>query len=174
MIINEAKAQEFFEQDTNWVEAAIAKLVKVPLNQNQYDALASLIFNIGEGAFSKSTLLRKLNAKDYEGAANEFVRWNKQAGKVLNGLVKRRAEEMAVFLSASGIPAGVPDTPKSPKPLSTSKEALGGALVAILASSGVALPDFVKGHSTALYVALGAIGVFIIANRVYARVKGQR
>lgn len=93
------QAQALFERDTAWVEHALAKHVKVPLNQNQYDALASWIFNVGEGAFRKSTLLRKLNTGDYEGAANELPRWNKQKGKVLRGLSRRRAEEKAYFLS---------------------------------------------------------------------------
>ena len=66
--------------------------------QNQFDALSSLVFNIGEGGFSSSTLLRLLNSKDYEGAANQFPRWNKQKGRVLNGLTKRRQEERQLFL----------------------------------------------------------------------------
>lgn len=102
--ITVVEAQRLFEQDTAWVEAAIAKNVKVPLNQNQYDALASWIFNVGEGAFRKSTLLRKLNAGDYIGAANEFPRWNKQKGRVLRGLTRRRAEEKAYFLSVPVTP----------------------------------------------------------------------
>lgn len=174
MMINEAKAQELFEQDTNWVEKTIADLVKVPLNQNQYDSIASLIFNIGRTNFSKSTLLRKLNAKDYEGAAHQFLVWNKQGVKTLSGLVKRRADEMGVFLSAVDGETGVPDTPKGLKPLVASKEAVGGSLVALLASIGVALPEFTKGHSTAILWTVVGIGVLVVANRIYARVKGQR
>lgn len=75
------------------------KIVKVPLTQNQFDALCDLVYNIGSGNFSKSTLLRKLNAKDYTGAAEEFVKWNMAGGKVLSGLTKRREEEKNLFLS---------------------------------------------------------------------------
>ncbi len=105
MVITEARAEELLKQDLAWVEDCIKRLVKVPLTQNQYDALASLIFNIGEGNFSKSTVLRKLNEKDYEGAASAFTMWNKQRNKstgemdVLKGLTKRREEERKLFLS---------------------------------------------------------------------------
>lgn len=70
----------------------------VPLSQNQFDALVSLVYNIGETAFSNSTLLKKLNAKDYQGAADQFPRWNKGGGQVLKGLVRRRADERDLFL----------------------------------------------------------------------------
>jgi lysozyme len=97
--ITEAQAEELLRRDIAWAEEAVNKLVVVPLTQNQFDALVSFVFNVGVGAFSKSTLLRLLNAKDYEGAANQFLRWNKQKGKVLNGLTKRREEERKLFLS---------------------------------------------------------------------------
>jgi len=98
MVISEEQAEALLRKDIAWVEDAINKNVVVPLNQNQYDALASLIYNIGAGAFSKSTLLRLLNMGDYEGAANQFPRWNKQKGKVLKGLTRRREEERQLFL----------------------------------------------------------------------------
>lgn len=104
MVISEAKAEELLRSDVKWVEETIAKVVTVPLNQNQYDALASLIFNIGAGAFSRSTVLKRLNAKDYQGAADAFLMWNKQRNRttglmqVLPGLTKRRQEERSLFL----------------------------------------------------------------------------
>ncbi len=104
MKITEAGAEELLRQDLEWVERVISKYIKVPLTQNQYDSLASLIFNIGEGNFSKSTVLKRLNSKDYKGAADAFLMWNKQKNKstgkleVLNGLTKRRNEERELFL----------------------------------------------------------------------------
>lgn len=77
----------------------VHQLVIVNLNQNQYDALVSFAYNIGVGAFENSTLLRKLNKGDYEGASNEFAKWNKAGGKVLNGLVRRREKEKELFLT---------------------------------------------------------------------------
>jgi lysozyme len=75
----------------------VESLVKKPLTDNQFAALVSFTFNLGRGNLAKSTLLRKLNAGDYAGAAAEFGRWNKADGKVLSGLVKRRAAEAALF-----------------------------------------------------------------------------
>jgi len=98
MVITEEKAEALLRQDTEWVEDTLNKNVVVPLTQNQYDALASLVYNIGAGAFSSSTLLRLLNMGDYEGAANQFPRWNKQKGRALKGLTKRREEERKLFL----------------------------------------------------------------------------
>lgn len=99
MRITEAQAEALLRKDIAWVEEAVNKFVVVPLTQNQFDALASFVFNVGEGAFSKSTLLRLLNSGDYEGAANQFLRWNKQKGRILKGLTKRREEERKLFLS---------------------------------------------------------------------------
>ena len=99
MKITAGQAESLLRKDIIWVEKAVNTLVVVPLTQNQFDALASFVFNVGEGAFSTSTLLRLLNSGDYEGAANQFLRWNKQKGRVLNGLTKRREEERKLFLS---------------------------------------------------------------------------
>jgi len=99
MVITLAGADALLLHDLAWVETAIDTYVQVPLNQNQYDALASFIYNVGGTAFRKSTLLKKLNKKDYNGAANELLRWDKQKGKVLRGLTKRRQLEKDLFLS---------------------------------------------------------------------------
>jgi len=103
MVITEAQAEQLLRDDLAWVEDAIDSLVKVTITQNQRDALGSLIFNIGATNFSKSTILRKLNAKDYLGAADAFLMWDKQKDKqtgqmiVLKGLTKRRQQERNLF-----------------------------------------------------------------------------
>ncbi|EXA91352.1 phage lysozyme family protein [Acinetobacter baumannii 1267820] len=61
----------------------------MPLAQNQFDALVSLTYNIGSGVFKKSTLLKRLNKGEYQGAADQFLVWNKAGGKVMKGLVRR-------------------------------------------------------------------------------------
>jgi lysozyme len=100
-----AQAEALFWEDVEWVERAVNRLVKVDLTQNQFDALCSLVFNIGAGAFAGSTVLRRVNQKDFEGAAKAFLMWNKQTNKrtgkkeVLQGLVRRRKEEAEYFLS---------------------------------------------------------------------------
>jgi lysozyme len=97
MKITEGGAEALLRHDLEWVESTINKNVKVPLTQNQYDALASFIYNVGAGAFRKSTLLRLLNQGDYAGAAGQFQRWNKAGGKVLRGLTRRRQAEAEKF-----------------------------------------------------------------------------
>jgi lysozyme len=82
-------------RDSAKFEGAIKRCVTVPLHQYEYDAYVSLAYNIGDGAFCSSTLVKKLNAEDYEGACAEISRWDKQGGVVLRGLTKRRAEERA-------------------------------------------------------------------------------
>lgn len=80
-------------------EADVTKIVRVKLNQNQFDALVSFCYNLGARSLSTSTLLKKLNAGDYRGAADEFPKWNKAGDKVLNGLTARRGAERELFLS---------------------------------------------------------------------------
>jgi GH24 family phage-related lysozyme (muramidase) len=78
----------------------VEALVETPLTDNQFGALVSFTFNLGRGNLAKSTLLRKLNGGDYDGAAIEFNKWNKAGGKVLAGLVARRAAEAELFQTA--------------------------------------------------------------------------
>lgn len=98
MVITQAEAERLLLKDLDRFCAAVQRLVTVSLSDNQFAALVSLCFNIGEGAFGKSTLLRKLNAKDIIGATQEFPKWNKGGGKVLPGLVKRREDEQHLFI----------------------------------------------------------------------------
>ncbi len=91
------KAREWLWLEANEAEAAVGGFVKVPLNQNQYDALVSFVFNIGIQAFADSTMLKLLNQDRPELAALQFPRWNKDNGKVVDGLSNRRAFEKALF-----------------------------------------------------------------------------
>ena len=94
------QAKSYMAQDLKKFESAVDTSVKVTINQNQFDALVSLAYNIGTSAFKSSTLLKKLNAKDYKGAAAQFDRWNRASGKVMQGLVNRRAKERKLFEKA--------------------------------------------------------------------------
>lgn len=98
MTVTREQAVAWLRQDVASAEATVKRLVRVALNQEEYDALVDLVFNIGSGNFNSSTLLRKLNAGDTEGAIAEFARWNKAGGVVLAGLVKRREAERVLFL----------------------------------------------------------------------------
>lgn len=95
--ITKKEAEDLLNRDLNTKYGpAVNRLVTVPLLQREFDALIS--FNFNTGGLGKSTLLKKLNAGDKAGAANEFLRWNKAGGKVLRGLTRRRNAERAMFL----------------------------------------------------------------------------
>lgn len=104
-------AEEYIIRDVLDAFDTINKLVKAPLSQPQADALGCLIYNIGESQFSRSTLLKKLNTKDYLGAWAEFPKWRKAGGKVVAGLVSRRQDEAALFLSGTKVTKEVEELP---------------------------------------------------------------
>lgn len=96
--ITEEEAERLLRADLDTAENAVAELVEVPLNENQFSALVSFVYNVGSGNFLKSTLLKRLNRGEIDRAAEEFARWNKSKGQVLVGLTRRRAAEKALFL----------------------------------------------------------------------------
>ncbi|UTA22354.1 lysozyme [Enterobacter hormaechei] len=98
MTIKQETAERLLKTGLVSYESDVSRLVKVGLNQGKFDALVSFTYNLGARSLSTSTLLRKLNAGDYAGAADEFLRWNKAGGKVLNGLTRRREAERDLFL----------------------------------------------------------------------------
>lgn len=97
LVWNDAQIDAAFEKDCERFEKSVSSLVKVTLNQFQFDALVCLVFNIGQSAFAQSTLLRKLNDGDYSGAASEFLRWCRNDGKKMLGLYRRRMAEKLLF-----------------------------------------------------------------------------
>ena len=99
MIITSDQANQLLYSDLMKSEVAINQLVKVTLNQNQFDALCSLVFNIGANAFQSSTLLEDLNQGEYDGAAAQFIRWNQQRRGCGSGLTQRRTDEQELFQS---------------------------------------------------------------------------
>ena len=96
-VITEAQAEQLLKDDLDRFEAAVTRLVTVPLTQNQYDALVSFAFNVGISALERSTLLKRVNAKLFDQARAEFGKWNRGGGRVLAGLTRRRAAEAALF-----------------------------------------------------------------------------
>lgn len=97
MTINAPQAEVLLKADLLKIENQMHKLVKVPVNNNQFSALVCLGYNIGMGNLYKSTLLRLLNKADYTGASEQFSVWRKAAGKVNAHLVQRRAKEKSLF-----------------------------------------------------------------------------
>lgn len=93
------QAEQWLKNDCKWVDACLDTYVTAKANQNQFDALASFVYNIGETAFAKSTMLTLLNQNNFTAAANQFDRWVFDNGKRITGLANRRAKEKALFLS---------------------------------------------------------------------------
>jgi lysozyme len=87
------------ERDLKTTEVKITQLVKVPVTQNQFSALCSFVYNVGSGAFQRSTARMKLNRSDYDGCADEFLRWKYAGKKAIPGLLRRRKAERELFLS---------------------------------------------------------------------------
>lgn len=130
--ITEAEAEAWLLQELARVSAVVDRLVKVPLSDNQHGALVSFTYNVGDDAFAKSTLLKKLNAGDYESVPAQLARWNKNDGKVMEGLTNRRAAEAGLWAKGSFVAsAPVEAKPGNPiKELATPENmAAGGGLL---------------------------------------------
>ena len=97
--IDEVEGLALLLQEVQNSENAIRRIVKAPLNENQFSSLCSFVYNVGSGNFYRSTMRQRLSRLDYEGASDEFPKWRKSAGRVLPGLVRRRRVEQALFNS---------------------------------------------------------------------------
>jgi len=100
-VITRERAQELLLEDLVRFEACVNRQVKVRITQNQYDACVCFAFNLGCTAFRASTLLKRINARRFQEAADQFPRWNKAGGKVVRGLTNRRNSERDLFLKAA-------------------------------------------------------------------------
>ena len=99
MVITHAEAEARLDADLAHIEKGVEALVKVPISGNQFSALCSFAYNLGLGALGGSTLLRRLNAGDTSGAADEFLRWDHIGQSENDGLKTRRTKERALFLT---------------------------------------------------------------------------
>lgn len=98
MKVTQAMADAWFDKDAQKFEEGVSALLTAPTTQAQFDAMVSLAYNIGLGNFRSSTLLKKHNAKCWSCAAGQFLVWNRAAGKVMDGLTRRRNAERAMYL----------------------------------------------------------------------------
>lgn len=149
MVITRQEANDILVRDLVRYEDAVDRLVKVPLTQNQFDALVSFTFNVGEAALAKSTLLKRLNADDYDAVPAELMKWTKGGGRELPGLVRRRRAEAAMWRGVDDR-AEVdtdesriePDAPKPKKTMAKSKEGnmalLTGGAAGVTAANDIA------------------------------------
>lgn len=100
--ITRKQAELLLSKDVSLFSSAIKRCVKVPLSQGEFDAYVSLTYNIGDGAFCRSTLVKRLNAGDYAGACEEIKRWDKMGGRRLRGLTTRRLREYRMCVVGDG------------------------------------------------------------------------
>ncbi len=99
MEITQEEAETLLQEEMHEYEGYINDMVKVPLEQHQFDAMVSWVFNLGSGNLSSSTLLKKLNNSEYDEVPAQIRRWNKAGGKVLDGLIRRREAEAKMFMN---------------------------------------------------------------------------
>ena len=97
MKISMKEAEDLLIHEMDEYEGYVNHMVKVDLKQNEFDALVAWVFNLGPSNFSSSTLLQKINIKDWDDVPNQIKRWNKAGGKVLQGLIRRREAEALLF-----------------------------------------------------------------------------
>lgn len=97
MKCDQQQAEQWLIEDVAEAEAAVNRLVHIAMSQEEFDALVDFTFNLGIGNFQHSTLLAKLNARDIQGAADEFEKWDRAGGVEVAGLLRRRQAEMALF-----------------------------------------------------------------------------
>jgi lysozyme len=168
-VITAAKAEELLRDDLADAERAVEKYVKVPLNENQFAALVSFVFNLGSGTLQKSTLLKKLNAGDYDAVPREMMRFINAGGKPLKGLVTRRAAEAGLWAKGSFV-ASKDVQPEPPKPM-TQSTTIWAQIGAILTTvgSGVAQVFGAIDWKVAAVLTTGAVlafGIWTINERL--------
>lgn len=160
MRITEDEAERILRKDIDSVEAAVERLVKVPLNDNQFATLVSFVYNVGEGAFAKSTLLKKLNAKDYNSVPKELMKWVNDNGKKIEGLVNRRAAEAGLWAKGSYVSTNTQPAKPAKKPVVTKENiAIGTSILTSLGLTQVTGP-IAWALAGVLLVAVG-IGVYM-------------
>jgi GH24 family phage-related lysozyme (muramidase) len=145
MKITSDEATAILRRDLASIERDVDAAVNVRLNQRQFDTLVSFVFNVGIGAFRKSTLLKKLNASDYDAVPSELMKWTRAGGRTLDGLVNRRKAEADYWRGAptDKQPDGaMPQAVDPPRKMRQSKEGnaalLAGGAASITAASDVA------------------------------------
>ena len=167
MTITNERADELLRGDLRTAERAVDSSVTVPLSDNQFGALVSFVFNVGSGAFKGSTLLKKLNAGDYDSVPAELARWNKGTigGKkvVIPGLVNRRAAEIGLWATGAFVSsAPVEASPPSRTLISGENLSAVGAVVSSIAAASSSPGPLQWAFAAILVVAAVSVAVYII------------
>lgn len=156
MKITKEEAEVYLHAALNKFSAEIKDAITAPINENEFGAFVSLAYNIGPGAFKKSSALRHFNEGDKTKAANAILLWNKAGGKVLRGLTRRREAERKLFLT----PVGIKSKGRSSPVQSTTVQA-SAVQIASGAGAGIAAVGSLDGN--AQIVALVFAGIVIVA-----------
>lgn len=164
--ITREKAEQWLRRDLRVFENDINSMVKVPLTQNQFDALVCFVYNVGPGAFTKSTLLKLLNRGEYDKVPYELARWNKAGGKTLAGLTRRRVAEAALW-SEDALPSRVAHVERD-VPSIINKENIGMAagIAGTAGISQIADGDGPIQYALAAIIVIGfGVGIFLFLRR---------
>ena len=185
-VCTEVEALAWLQDDLDWAERAVVNNVEVHLTQNQFDALVSLTFNIGKEAFKRSTLLEVLNAGKYDEVPAQIARWNKQKGKVLRGLVRRRAHEALLWQkdNTAKEETGRPQEPAGRKTTQIVRESktakaglgfagLGGTNLIAEVGEYNSLASMLDGASPYLWGIIAVGGLWFVYNRWLDSNKGK-
>ena len=185
MTISKAKAEGYLHAAMSKFANSISMDIVEPINENEFGAFVSLAYNIGSGAFKKSSALRHFNAGDKAAAADAMLLWNKAGGKVLAGLVRRRAAERALFLTPVGAVTQiatrdtrvVPDAPRESAAQSTTVQASAVQIVSG-AGAGVAAVAALDGHAQIVAIVFAGIvmlsAMWILRQRLRSWADGDR
>lgn len=167
--ITEAEASQWLLAELDRVAGVVDRLVRVPLSDFQRGALVSFTYNIGDTAFANSTLLRRLNARDYDAVPAQLSRWNKNDGKVMQGLVNRRASEAGLwargeFVSSAPVPVEPPRQPTATDAILKDPGGLSGLGAAIAAVFGAIADQPILQIAAVLFIGV-LLWRFVISRR---------
>lgn len=168
--ITQEQADAFLRADLAKVAASIDPLITVPVTDNQFGALVSFAFNVGTSAFAKSTLLKKLNQGKYEAVPGELARWNKNDGKVMAGLVNRRAAEAGLWAKGAFVTSSTVEAKAStPKLIDKETISWGAGIMATLGAAFGGTGPVQWALAAVLVIAFG-VGLYLfIEKRVIAK-----
>lgn len=161
------QAEAALEFDLNETAAKVDELVKVELSDNQFGALVSFAFNVGLAAFARSTLLKKLNKGDLAAVPGELARWNKNDGKVMKGLVNRRAAEAGLWAKGEYVSSkGMKAEPQAKPIVDKETVSWGAGILATLSAVFAGTGPIQWALAAVIVVAFGVGGYLYIVKRV--------
>jgi lysozyme len=170
LTITPAQAEAALEYDLNETAAAVEELVKVDLSDNQFGALVSFAFNVGVNAFRKSTLLKRLNKGEYEAVPGEMARWNKNDGKVMKGLINRRAAEAGLWAKGEFVSSrGVKAEPEAPAAVNMETVSWGAGILTSLGAAFSGTGPLQWALAGILVVSFGIAAYLFLTKRLFPK-----